>query len=154
MMNSVKRYSVFCKRGLTLGFAASVIFVGNFVYLAALGDGAGKGFVYVFFFLHGLAGSLFTSAFWPCIKFIVFRDLTTTAYGLSYSVMNAMEFGGCALVGVIIDRTAHVSGGYLWSTVFLLSASVLAALLGLVILVWDYKGKKVLYLGIADVDSN
>jgi hypothetical protein len=113
-------------------------------------DDASRTLVYSFFFLHGIGASLFISAFWPCIKLIVFRDLTTTAYGIAYSVMNAMEFAGCALIGVIIDHTVHASGGYLWSSIFLFTSSILTALSGFAILVWDYKDKRTLYHGIVN----
>jgi len=116
-------------------------------------DTASKTSVYSFFFSSGVAASLFISAFWPCIKLIVFKDLTTTAYGIAYSVMNAMEFSGSAVIGIIIDRTVHFSGGYLWSSIFLFAVSIFTAIAGLAILIWDYRDKAILYDGVVDTNT-
>lgn len=107
----------------------------------------------MFFFFNGLANSLFTSASWPCIKLIVFKNLTTTAYGFAYSAVNVMSFLGGALIGVIIDRTMNVSGGYYWSSVFLFVFSILTVLIGFTILMWDYQDRKTLYHGTVDADA-
>jgi len=118
----------------------------NFFYLTLLPDNIHDSFVYFFFIVHGLAYSLFMSAYWPCIKFIVPSHLTTTAYGLSYSAQNIMLFLGPAVTGTIIDSTKHISGGYFWSSIFLLFISILTALVGLIIYLYDHKDSEALPL--------
>lgn len=126
-----------------------MISVVNFFYLTFLPDDADKIFVHIFFFMNGIAGSLFMSSSWPCIKLTVFKNLTTTAFGLAYSAMNAMKFLGGAFIGLVIDYTAQASGGYLWSSILLLVAYILTTLIGFIILIWDYSDQATLYRGVA-----
>eukprot|EP00826_Nyctotherus_ovalis_P051738 TRINITY_DN6482_c0_g1_i1.p5 TRINITY_DN6482_c0_g1~~TRINITY_DN6482_c0_g1_i1.p5 ORF type:complete len:125 (-),score=16.16 TRINITY_DN6482_c0_g1_i1:76-450(-) len=119
-----------------------------------LPDHTNKAFIYIFFIFYGISGSLFTASSGPYTKLLIFKDLTTTAYGLGYSAMNLMLFVGPAVVGSIIDRTVSVSGGYFWSSVFFCAMSIVAAVLGFIILIWDYKGNQALYRGVAVINES
>jgi len=74
--------------------------------------------------------------------------MTSTAYGFAYSAQNLMLFFGPAITGMIIDKTGEISGGYLWSSIFLFGLSIVTAIIGLIVLVWDYNTQAVLYRGI------
>lgn len=129
-----------------------MVFAFNFVYLVALPDNPHVLYIYLFFVIHGAASSMFMSSYWPCVKLIIPSNLTTTAYGLAYCMQNLLLVIGPAVAGIIIDRTELTSGGYLWCAVFLFGLSVGTAIVGLIVLLWDYNGSAVLYRGIPESD--
>ena len=119
----------------------------NFSFLAIIPDHSHASLVYLYFVIHGIASSLYVSSCWPCIKFMVPKNLTTTAYGLCYCAQNIMLFIGPLGAGIIIDNTEHRSGGYFWSSLFFLVMSILTLIIGIIVFYWDYDNDAILYHG-------
>ena len=120
----------------------------NFALLASLPDVVPSFMIYLFFVLHGLFVSMFMSAFWPCIKYVVPNALTTTAYGITFCIQDSMIFLGTVLTGTVIDATVKYSGGYFWSSVMFFGIAFFATVIGGIVLVLDYKRDSILYNGI------
>jgi len=132
---------------------AAFVSMVNFTVLTYLPENVDPNFIYAFFIMHGICMSLFLTAFWPCIKFVVPSGMTTTAYGLTFSIQNALLFLGPSCTGIVIDATEMLDGGYFWATLFFALLSIASAIMGGVVLGLDlYKGNGVLYKGEPDTE--
>jgi len=68
----------------------------------------------LFFPIFGLCCTLFMGSYWPCIKFVVDKSLTTTAYGICFCIQDIFGFFMPLIIGQIIDHTKNIMGGYYW----------------------------------------
>jgi len=137
IIDRVGHYSVCC-------FIGSTGMVLSFAFLTLLPDYASSWLIYLWALVYGASCSLIITASWPGVKLVVPEELTSTAYGLSFSIQDGMLFLGPVFTGVIVDTTKKHSGGYFWASIFFLGVSLLATVVGWLLIVVDNKGKKLL----------
>lgn len=143
IIDRVGRYAMF-------SFMASVIQVIGFIIITCLPQTASKYWLYFCFTVYGTGNAIFVTSFWPCVKFIIPKGFTTTAYGLIFCIQDAMMFLGPILAGLVVDATKHYSGGYRYVSLMFLLTSFLSAIIGMVIFILDYKTDKILYKGLRE----
>jgi len=127
------------KRFTLLLMIASSLTVVNFAFLCVIPNAGHKNLVYLFHISHGVAISLYISAFWPCIKFAVPGGLTSTAYGTAYCMNNALLFISNISVGIIVDTTIKSSGGYFWAAFFIFCMAIVSVAFTILIMLCDYR---------------
>jgi len=135
------------------GFISTVGILCNFAYLASLPDNSSYFYVYIFFILHGIFSSIFITAFWPCIKYVISNSLTATAYGIAFSFNELVYFVAPLVTGLVIDKTKMNKGGYFWSTLVFFLWAFIAMNIAASILVSDYRNSAVLYKGFEQIEE-
>lgn len=138
LIDRLGRYSTCCFLG-SAGMALS------FVLLCLLPDDSSRWAVYLWALLYGASTSLVITASWPGIKLVIPEELTSTAYGLSFSIQDGMLFLGPVFTGLIVDATKKYSGGYFWASVFFLAISLCSTAIGWMLVSIDSSGKSELY---------
>lgn len=138
LIDRIGRYSLCALLG-SVGLAAS------FIVLSFLPNSTPPWSIYLWFAFYGVFCSLVITSVWPCIKFVVPQGLTSTAFGLCFSIEDAILFLGPFLTGLTIDGTKSNSGGYFWSAVLFFGICVVATGLSVLLFVIDYGREKLLY---------
>lgn len=138
LIDRIGRYSSCCLVG-SIGLTFS------FAILSLLPDYSPSWAIYLCFAMYGGFCSLVIAAVWPCIKLVVPQGLTSTAYGLCFSVQDAMLFLGPFVTGLTIDATKQHSGGYFWASLLFFTMCFVSTVLGVFLLGIDYRGNRVLH---------
>ena len=100
----------------------------GFVLLAHLLLGFSQIHPAIPFIIIGVGYSLYASAFWPCIPFVVQQHLLGTAYGVVFSFQN-----GFLAVIQLIYAAIHTTDAYVWRELFSATLSLFGIITGLVL---------------------
>lgn len=97
-----------------LGSPAILLVGFTHLALSSSADGSDMGMVVAFFVEYGVGCAMFMAAYWPCVRLAVPAELATTAFGVSFCSLNLFSAIGPIIVGMAIDRTRTIHGGYLY----------------------------------------
>lgn len=131
---------------------SGILLIFGFTYLSLLNDCEQCIGIFIFYISYGFGCALFMAAYWPCVKLIVSNDKISTGYGLSYCMMNALNFISSAVIGTVIDQTQHYSGGYFYATITIGGISLIAFFISMIVFIKDYRTTKVLFKGINEIE--
>ena len=124
----------------------------NFAFLSIQSRFANPTLLYIFFAFHGIFLSMFLASFWPCVKFLAPKNLTTTAFSLVCACSEAIYFVGFIAIGETIDRSANYSAGYHWVIELFVAIFFITSILSGIAFVSDYfYHDKVLYNGSEEI---
>ena len=68
--------------------------------------------------LTGIGYSIYASAIWGCVPYVVKPNLVGTAFGLATSIQNIGLCISPLIVGIIKDKTKKNDHGYFWVNAF------------------------------------
>lgn len=87
--------------------------------------------------------SVYASAVWPCINYLVPSELIGTGFGLAYCILNIGLCIGPTVIGYIKENTIQ-DKGYFWISVFFVFTEILGTLVSIIIYINDMKTGKIL----------
>jgi len=95
--------------------------------------------------LTGIGYSIYASAIWGSVPYVVEKHTVGTAFGLATAIQNIGLVLAPTIVGAIKDKTRHIDHGYYWCNAFFVAINIVGLVLNMSLYYIDiYHNKGVL----------
>lgn len=101
-----------------------------------------KSFLIVPVIFCGMFYACFSGFIWNSIAIVVREDQLGMAYGGAYALININLVLTPLIYGVIHDDTSNFKFGYYWAEMFLIGQIIICFVVGVIIIIIDWKGDK------------